>query len=345
MARNTLFSNYLHELGVPHTESYSSSRFEAYPRKLALAGVEDLLDEYKVDSVRYRSGECRLSSLNVPFIAESKDQGYVIVTSVDENAGMIDYLANPRRRGRMTIKDFEAKWTGDALTANKTDASAEPDLREHRFRNASELFCKWGLVAIAIGLVAFWFVDNGIWRNWGDVVTLALYGCGIYVTYLLVLKDSHVDSGAADKVCGLVQKNGCSTVLANGSASLFGLFPWCEIGAAYFIVSFLAMLVGGRVGALWLPWIALCCLPYTVWSVAWQKFKIHAWCTLCLCVQTLFWLIAIAYFISGDYTNPLPFDWAAAALFVSYIGAFMAIHRIVPLLFRYERSSDNQLMD
>lgn len=339
MAKYTLFSDFLGALGVPHTASYSSARFESYPPKLALAGVEDLLDEYNVDCRRYRSGECPdIMSLCTPFIAGTSDKGYVIVTAID-SGGSVEYITPSRRRVRTSAADFKGKWTGEALTAAARSGACEPQLGQHRFKDAAEMLCKWGLVVIAAGLIAYWFVTNGIWRDHGDVVTLVLYGIGIYITYLLILKDSHVESGAADSVCGLIQSNGCSTVLSTEAASLFGVFPWCEIGSAYFIVSFLAMLVGGPECAVWLPWIALCCLPYTVWSVSYQKFKAHAWCTLCLCVQTLFWLIAIAYFVSGDFRNPLPFDWGTAALLVSYIGAFMAIHRLVPLMFRYERSS------
>lgn len=340
MTKRSLFSDYLTALHVPHTVLYSSSRFEAYPHKLALSGIEDLLDEYKVDTKRYRTGECAdIMSLNPPFIAGTKTKGYVIVTEKDNVAGTIVYTDSGHHQFSVKAGDFLQIWNGEALVATPLSGACEPDLKLHRMKSGAESFCKWGLVVISFGLIAYWFVSKGVWRNWADVLSLVLYACGIYITYLLILKDSHVESDAANSVCGLIQANGCSTVLATEAASLFGVFPWCEIGFAYFTVSFLAMLVGGPECAKWLPWIAFCCLPFSVWSVLYQRFKAHAWCTLCLTVQLLFWLIAGVFFVGGDFHNPFPADWATTALLLAYVGAFMAIHRLVPLLFRYERMS------
>lgn len=40
--------------------------------------------------------------------------------------------------------------------------------------------------------------------------------------------------------------------------------------------------------------LALCnliCLPFSFWSVWYHKFRAHAWCTFCLCVQSMLWLL------------------------------------------------------
>ena len=55
--------------------------------------------------------------------------------------------------------------------------------------------------------------------------------------------------------------------------------------------------------------LALCnliCLPFSFWSVWYQKIRAHAWCTLCLCVQSMLWLLFFCYLFGGWLHGLLP---------------------------------------
>ena len=55
--------------------------------------------------------------------------------------------------------------------------------------------------------------------------------------------------------------------------------------------------------------LALCnliCLPFSFWSVWYQNFRAHAWCTLCLCVQSMLWLLFFCYLFGGWLHGLLP---------------------------------------
>ncbi|WP_289702870.1 vitamin K epoxide reductase family protein, partial [Muribaculum intestinale] len=174
------------------------------------------------------------------------------------------------------------------------------------------------------------------------MVVLVLNAVGIYVCYLLILKDAHVDSRAADSVCGVIQSHGCSTVLSHDASVFLGLFPWCQIGITYFSVSFVAMLVYPPC----LPYLAVasaCCLPYTVWSVCYQKFRIHAWCTLCLCVQTIFWLEFLVYLAGGHFHGVFPLRFDLVVLLACYLAVLLAVNRIIPRIFGAEMSDADTL--
>ena len=283
MNNRTLFSDYLDILGIPHTELYSSERFTAYPPKLAIIGIEDLLREYNADVKRVKAGSDKdLSAFSGPFVAQLSDGHYVIVTDVSKDN--VTYLC-------------------------------------------------------AVLMVIYGYVNNRLYSTLPTLILPFLYGFGIYICYLLVLKQSHVQSDAADSVCGIIQKNGCGTVLDTDASKLFGLFPWCEIGLSYFTVSEIAILLYPQC-VNYLAIISVCCLPYTFWSVLYQRFKIHAWCTLCLTIQALMWIIFLVFLFGGEFKNLLPIKMDAFILLMAYGCALFIFNWIIPIIFKYELSKD-----
>ncbi|WP_295731203.1 vitamin K epoxide reductase family protein [uncultured Muribaculum sp.] len=333
----SLFTEYLKVLGIPHTDAYSSRRYRAYPRRMAMTAMYDLLREYRANP-EIKDGEPSagaLAALSVPFVASCSDVGCRIVTGVTSER--VEFIGPNRRKGSILLSDFVAGWDGRALTAAPDAHSGETGFKSHRFKEMSRRVETWVLVACLAFLVVSFAVVNDVFSTWSVPVALVLNAVGIYVCYLLILKDAHVESRAADSVCGVIQSHGCSTVLSHDASVFIGLFPWCQIGMTYFSVSFMAILLYPAC----VPYLAVasvCCLPYTIWSVCYQKFKIKAWCTLCLCVQTLFWLEFLVYLVGGRFHGVFPLRFDLVILLACYLVTLLVINRIVPRLFGAEMS-------
>lgn len=323
MAKFTLFSEYLSLLKVPHTRKYSNRRFLEYPPRVAFDGVSDLLDEYNVTYKIYNNVDSAgLGSIPAPFVAKMKD-GCIIVTKVTPDEVVSEAYG---KSTSLPIAKFMEEWTGTALSATPGKDSREPDVSFHRFSDFTAVADRIVLAA-AVAFLAVWFATgSGVFSRWATGVLFFVYAAGIYVCHLLMLKEYHVDSHAADNVCKIIQREGCSTVLHDKGSALFGVYPWCEIGQAFFSVSFLALILAP---AAW-PYLALisvCCLPYTVWSVSYQKFKVHAWCTLCLTVQSLFWVTFLVCLFGGMFAGIFPLSTPFWLLLTGYVAAFLFIHR------------------
>lgn len=336
MNSRTLFSDYLRVLGVPHTADYSSMRFTSYPPRLALTAIADLLAEYGMEPVE--TAPCAsptLDGMTLPFVAEMTDGSRMIVAAVDGHT-LVTYT-HGYTRGEIPESDFLAGWTGRSVAAAGAATGSEPHVGRHRLTEAAAVARRWLLTAGLAFLAVWCFVEHGVYRSWGRIVLTALYGAGLYVSYLLVLKQSGVHSNAADKFCGVIEAHGCGTVLQTRAARLFGLYPWCEVGLAYFSVSLCALLVAPSC-ARWLAVVSVCCLPYTIWSVTYQKFKAKAWCTMCLTIQALMWVIFIVMLTSGQFAPLLPLTWTPAVLGACYLCVFFSINYLVPKIFDYELS-------
>lgn len=153
---------------------------------------------------------------------------------------------------------------------------------------------------------------------------------------MLLQKTLKIKNRAADRVCGVLQEGGCDHVLELKASKFFGLFSWSEVGFTYFSVSMLGLLLNPGL----LPDLAainVCCLPFTVWSIWYQKFRAHHWCTLCVCVQATLWLLFLYYLGGGWLAESWPLNGNFFALGVTYIVVLLALNRIMP---KFDKTSE-----
>ncbi len=322
----TLFSDFLTALEVPHTTPYSDRRFETMAFK-SLFGLSKLLEEYGVDNEALSfSDKDVLTQLTPPFLARM-DDSFAIVTAMDSGG-----VTLKRYDGTVATPDkdsFCKDWTGVVLLAYPDAKSREPEYETHRFIDIANKAKKYVLFASALFLVGYLFVSNGLWRSPSLTAVGALDIFGLYVSFLLVLKTHGVHTGAADRMCGIIDRTGCSTVLSTKASTFFGIFGWSEVGLAYFGVSLGALLMFPQCA----PWLALadaCCCPFSIWSVWYQKYRAKAWCTLCLCVQATLWLLLGCFILGGWFRDVFPVRIEFFVLVASYITALLAINAVSP---------------
>lgn len=324
---HTLICDYLSALGVPYTEDYANRQFESMPFH-TMFGFLKLLESYGIKSEGYNlEDKNEIVKITTPFIARTP-AGLVIVTGVTPDS--VEYLTQgvPEKVG---IDEFLKGWNGNVFLSYPSANAREPEYALHA---RIEFFMKakrWVLMACAIFLLLYLFVCNGLYRHVSAYFITAIDLAGLYFTYLLVQKSMHIQNHAADRVCGVLQAGGCDDILDMKASKFFGLFGWSEVGFSYFSVSLMTMLLFPDM----LPSLALCnicCLPFTFWSIWYQRFKAHKWCTLCVSVQASLWLLFFSYLFGGWTKQAWPPTWSFVALGVSYIAVMLAINALMPLI-------------
>lgn len=322
---HTLVSDLLTALKVPFTQDYTKQRFDSMPFK-TLFGVTQLLKEYGVDSTGYiLDDKAELHQIPTPFIAQTKG-GLVIITGISSDS--INYLTQGLPE-TMPLSDFEEAWTEVVLIPTVLPHAKEPDYGSHLrtvFINRGK---KWLLLVLAALLVAYLFVFNGLWRFWSVWALLAIDSFGLWLTYMLVQKSLSIKNKVADKVCGVLQEGGCDSILKTSASSFFGFFSWSEVGFTYFGVSLLAMLIAPQT-IHWLALINICCLPFTLWSIWYQKFRAKHWCTLCVSVQLSLWLQFVCYLLGGWEAPVFPLKLGFFTLGATFVFVLLALNRVLP---------------
>lgn len=325
--QHNLLGDYLEVLGVPHTHDYSLQRLEQMPFK-SLFGFSKLLGEYGIESDAWQlEDKNEILKITAPFIADT-DEGLVIVTRITPET--VEYLTQGVAES-IAFADFMEAWNGKVLLSYPAPTASEPDYHLHARVDFFMRAKKWVLAGCAAILFTYLFIIRGLYLHWSTICIAAVDIAGLYFTYLLVQKSLNIHNPAADRVCGVLQAGGCDSILEQKASKFFGIFGWSEVGFAYFSVSLLTLLLFPNL----LPELALCnlcCLPFTFWSIWYQRFRAHKWCTLCVCVQGSLWLLFFSYCFGGWLRLAFPISLDFVILGVAYLGVMLGLNAIMPLI-------------
>lgn len=298
----SLFTDLLTAMGVKHTEEYSDRRFAAMPFQ-SLFGLSNLLKEYGIGNIGIKvadnAKEEVLSQLKTPFLADTTD-GFVIVIRL--NGNYVTYMSQ-NKTFTVPVQGLTDAWNGIALLAQADENSKEPDYTKHRVGEISKGVKLWLIYILSAVLFGYGMWAGGLYKHWAAWPVAIFDAAGLWFSWQLVLKSLGIHTKKADAVCSVLEEGGCDEIAKSEAASFLGIFKWSEVGLAYFAVSLLSMLLfPGTMTAL--AAINILCLPYTVWSITYQKFKAKTWCTLCVCVQATLWLLFAGY-LAGEWTTQI----------------------------------------
>lgn len=339
----SLFSDFLTALGVRHTEKYSDKRFAEMPFH-TMFGLSSLLKEYGVScagvTVPSESKARAMSMLPIPFLADTPD-GFAIVTKI---SGRNVTYQTQHRFFTAPVEELASGWNGIALLASASSASIEPEYRMHRMGEIGDRIKGWVLGLLAVCLLAYAMYVSGLYSHWAGWALLAIDLIGIWLSSMLVQKSLGFRTRAADAVCSVLEEGGCDEIARSEAASFMGIFKWSEVGLAYFTVSLAAMLLFPST----LPALAainILCLPYTLWSIWYQRFKAKTWCTLCVSVQCALWLLFGVYMLGG-FTGRISaqptFFTGFIVLGCCYVAVMLGLNRIDSLIVKHIKPDDDE---
>ena len=298
--KNT-FVAFLDILEVKHTKSFSDQYFNEHPHKYNLFGLSKMLSDYGIKNAATRilEKENDITEIEVPFIAHFGGDFVVVYKVEPDNVHF--YMKGSQHI--LSIEKFIESWSGIVLLAESSEKSIEPDYKEHRKTELLNSLKKISFFS-AIGLIALLaYTYQSFYTNIGISLLLLISLAGIYISWLLLLKQMHVKSQYADKICSLFKQKDCNNVLESKAAKLFGIIGLSEIGFGYFSTNVLLLLIYPDFLTS-IVLINLLTLPFTFWSVWYQWAKAKQWCVLCLIVLVLLWSIFVVSSIFGYLQIP-----------------------------------------
>ncbi|MBO4995766.1 MAG: hypothetical protein J6C78_07370 [Muribaculaceae bacterium] len=232
MSDSNIFTRFLTRLGVRHTNEYSTERYKMQPFNNSMYGISMLLKRYGVknECIRFENKES-VDDGDVPFLAIVKGV-FVIVDEVSAKSVRVTYDSGTTER--YDRKAFMEQWNGVALMATVGPESGEPDYEKHlqgwhvlQLKRVALVACL--LVVAAIGIAS----GRSTWSI-GMAVAMLLNVAGCYVSYLLMLKQLHLPSRVAERLCGLTgHDGGCDKVAASDGSTLLGVAKLSEVGAGF----------------------------------------------------------------------------------------------------------------
>lgn len=342
MKRNTLLVDLLTALNVPFTPEWTNRLYDSMTFK-SLFGLSHALERYGISSAGYKfTKRDDILQLVPPLMARTRSGRFLIITEITPDR--VGYISGGQEH-ESPRSDVSAILDGTVFIATPTDKSCEPEYLSHRLSQVVSCLRDVATWLLPVLLVFIGGCLTHVWSHFSTASVAAIDIAGLAVSVLLIKKTWHLKSAAADRVCGVVQKGGCDHVLSSEGAKLFGVFSWSEVGVGYFGIS-LASLVAFPQSWPWLAIFNICCLPYSFWSIWYQRYKAHHWCTLCLTVQLLFWLSFFAWLIGGMIHWPDTSVCVPIILILSYVTAVCALSRLTRLITRYtDRDMSNSSLN
>lgn len=281
----------LKSLNIRYTTDYAMRHYKEHPHKDNLYGISQMLLNYGINSigVKITDKENDTFKLGLPFVAHVGDD-FVLVTKY--NSQSVSCIWNGEKLS-VPPKEFNEKWSGNALLIQSDQNSIEPQYNSNKIISIlKNLFRSTLYISIIILLMISYTSQvthsNIMVKNLLIIINIL----GLYVSFLLVSKQLHINNNSVDKFCTLIKDGNCNHILESKAAKLLGVIGWSEIGMGYFI-SNLSIIIFAPSLISYLFVINICALPYTLWSVWYQKIIAKQWCTLCLMVQIILWLIFI----------------------------------------------------
>ena len=343
MAKN-LFLQTCEELHVPHTRAFTNRTFNEHPYKYSLFGLSRMLTDYGVKNrgVRFSDKAAALAELEAPFVAQVSGD-LALVARIGDDAVTYRWYDQDVHVSR---EQFLGLWSGVALIVAPDEDSCEPHYAEHRQEEQIYNVKKWGAIGSITILLLLLLIRQASSSLSGEELgarlsLVILNLVGLYVSYLLLLRQLKVDSSTADRLCNLLKHSTCTDILDTpASKAAYGI-SWSEMGSAYFGVNTLVLVFfPGALPVLAL--FALGAVGYAAWSLWYQRFRAHSWCSLCLLVQAVFILQAITYIIyilhsksnlEGNFHFSL-FILHFSLLALSYFAATLTLHLSLPVISR-----------
>lgn len=323
--KNTLLL-LLHLLGVKYNYSYANKLFNEHPHKYDLLGLSQMLLDYNIPNcVLQLNKKIEIQQIDPPFVAYVNN-GFATIIQINNDE--LHYIFNGESV-RLSLIHFLDLWSGIVLILEAKDKSIEPNYCLHRkmqILNNFKVCTLWGIVGI---FLLGGYISNDIYRNVEYSLLLFINIIGFYICCFIMMKQHNLSNTYIDKLCLLFHQGDCRRILNHRYGNFFGIFSWGEVGSGYFFSNIVFLLYLPNF-VFYITVINILALPYSFWSIWYQKYIARQWCPLCLIIQVLLWTI---FLINMYFSQAIPLNISFEVFFTiitAYIFSCLIINQITP---------------
>lgn len=283
---------------------------------LSMGEMADALNGLRVANVSVKIQASQLPHINFPAIAhcQTEDQApYFVILKKHQN-NEVSYFEDGKGEITETLTEFSKKWQGFTLLLAPSSQSGEPNYSEN-FKKERREHIEYCIMVGALLLFLFspllvLLTENILKEAFSWWIITVLYAVGAGISVLLLQNEYGQSSDWVQKLCGVGSKTtsqnlaglvgNCNVVTQSAAGNILG-FSWAEVGLVYFGGATLVLSINvwslGENNHYFLASLHILTLLYVPYSLYYQAFVAKTWCTLCLLVQGINLLIAVAWLI------------------------------------------------
>ena len=288
--------NMLHCLHVPVTNERLQTLINEQFYHGSVRAISEVLSDLNVESKAYQLDEEDIFLIACPFIAHFNDDEnrfVVVVELQDKQIKFYDPVTNKYIVEEKRL--FFEKWTGTVLIPFTDEQSGDPEYTESLKKERERKLVNLGVfagISVSAVLLLIQAIHNhpqnvGIWSVLFSVKIIAL---------LVVSQIVKIELGESNTLITKICKTtDCGKVLHSKASKLFSWLTMGDIGVIYFGSGTLLLIIAPFISELisivhLLFFLNLFTLPYTLFSISFQRFVLKTWCPFCLSVMGLLWI-------------------------------------------------------
>lgn len=321
------FVSFLKCTKVKYTNAMANRIYNEHPNKYNLLGISQMLKLYGIENVGLTvwNREEDLMNIHLPFIAYVGDE-FVVIYKITQDK--VFYISNGEDID-VSISRFWKLWTGVILLCEVNEKSMEPDY----YKNLKdEIISNSLFILLIISLISGIIISakNTFQANIDKILLIINSTIGLFFTFMLLTKQLKVNSAYVNKICTIIKEGNCNDILESKAAYILGV-SWSEIGFGYFVANLLMFIYSSNLAST-IALLNIIVIPYTFWSLWYQKVKAKKWCILCLNVQFQIWIL---FTINLIFKNVQFYDIAfinVIVVLILYIILVLATHFIIRIL-------------
>lgn len=271
-------------------------QFQSHPSYPSLHALTGVLNHFKIPNMAIevpRNAET-LKELPHYFLAHinHNEERLVLVKFVN---GSINLYYDKKQSETISIKQFLEIWSGVIVVVEKDDSI-------NTLRSQKNMDLKFIFILLSILSIGFFF-----WNlpNLFQQLHFSLSVLGFYISILLVQHDLGIRTKSLEKICsGKSEKVNCEDVLQSKEAMIFGKVKWSDIGLTYFggiTLAWLLIKLKPPINDSSLLLLTVCALPFTLYSIYLQLYKLKKWCPLCLSILAILWMQGASLFFLPSF--------------------------------------------
>ena len=296
----TLTSLLLDYLEINYSQRFLNRKIEELPYNGSMWAIKTMLKMYGVDSKGLMVDKTEVINIPTPFIAATIDK-FILVTYL--NNDYIKYISSTKKEEEHKLLDFLQIYTGKILLPQKRNLNKEYNSQKHQKEDVNALINLFvGSASLIISIIAFfvWILVSQSQYVWWNIVNMVGFIIGMLLSIVLLQEQSLQENAITHKLCGSIKGGNCKNVLNSNAAKILGGYSWSEIGCTYFLTAIILSMFMPQIRET-LAFISVCTLPYPVWSILYQKYKVKNWCIFCIFVQIDIIFLAALNLIVGNF--------------------------------------------
>lgn len=262
-----------------------------HPQYPTLKSVCDALKRWKIEHYPVKLEIKEIKALELPFIAHLNESGGQLAYVEKIKKNKVEYFIQNHKRQILDFDEFAKNLSGAVVLIEPNQKFLDANYKQdEQNRILNKMLLPTGILTLLL-ISIYAFIQNlnlGFQQGLIFIGLLMIAVLGIIASVFLVMHEFKIHTSIGDKLCGFSSKTDCDSVLLSNASGVFGNINWADVGLVYFIGSFIFIVGSASISSFTLLAItSTLVLPYPVFSVYYQGFKLKKWCPFCLFVQLL----------------------------------------------------------